>query len=257
MTYEFENIIFSINNYVANIVMNREKSLNALNDNLVKELIKAFELCQEENIKVVTIKGVGKSFSSGGDIKLMASIEENPKLLSELMDDLNRLVIIIRNLEKPVIAGINGFTFGAGLGLSLACDFRIASRSSTFSCAFVNIGLVPDTGTSFFLTKLLGYAKATELIMLGETFDSNQALKMGLVNKVVSDENLDNALQNMANKLLNKPISSISRIKKIINKAIISDLSDQLYLEAFYQKECSKTDNFKLAIKSFLEKKKN
>jgi 2-(1,2-epoxy-1,2-dihydrophenyl)acetyl-CoA isomerase len=191
MSYEFENIIFSVNNSVAHIVMNREKALNALNNSIVKELIEAFELCQEDTIKVVTLTGTGKSFSSGGDIKLMASIEENPKLLSELMDDLNRLVVIIRNLEKPVVAGINGFTFGAGLGLSLACDFRIASKSSTFSCAFVNIGLVPDTGTSFFLTKLLGYGKATELIMLGETFDANEALKIGLVNKVVSDENLN------------------------------------------------------------------
>src|SRR5690606_9402099 len=113
------------------------------------------------------------------------------------------------NLDKPVVAAVHGFEMRAGLSLALAADFRIAARSAGFSCAFVNIGLVPDTGASYFLTKILGYAKATELMMLGETFNADQALSMGLVNRVVPDEEVKTVAVKLAEKLSKKPAGSI------------------------------------------------
>jgi 2-(1,2-epoxy-1,2-dihydrophenyl)acetyl-CoA isomerase len=252
----FETIEFSVNNRIATITLNRPESLNSLNDQIARELGQALELCKNDQIKVVVLSGKGKGFSSGGDIKLMTQFESSPDKLTALLDNLHKVVIGMRNLEKPIIASINGFAMGAGLSLALACDFRIAAKSSSFSCAFVNIGLVPDSGASFFLTKLLGSAKATELMFLGDTFNTDQAMEMGLLNRVAPDEDLKKVVGDFAAKLAKRPAQSIAKIKHLINRAIISDLSDQLALEAMFQVEAIKTPDFKEGITAFIEKRK-
>lgn len=256
MDTKFENIEFSIENKVATIKLNREKAMNALDDKLTLELSQAFNLCNVPDVKVVVLTGKGKGFSSGGDIKLMTKLETNPNALNDLLVNLHQVVVQMRNLDKPIVAGINGFAFGAGFSLALACDFRIASSTSSYSCAFVNIGLVPDTGASFFLTKFLGAAKATELMMLGNTIDANEAYRLGLLTKVTDAAELEESVKNFAAELSKKPLGSISRIKKLVNRAIISDLSDQLGLEAIYQGEVVKENDFKEGITAFMEKRK-
>ncbi len=256
MTNNFENIIFSVENKIANIKLNREKAMNALDDKLTHELTEALELCNSSDIKVVTLTGSGKGFSSGGDIKLMTKLDSNPNGLNDLLVNLHNVVIKMRNLDKPIVAEINGFAFGAGLSLALACDFRVASKNSSYSCAFVNIGLVPDTGASFFLTKFLGAAKATELMMLGQTILADEAYKLGLLNKVVEDSELEANVKLLAEELCKKPAGSLSRIKQLVNRAIISDLSDQLALEAMYQGEVVKTSDFREGITAFMEKRR-
>ncbi|MFN8673397.1 MAG: enoyl-CoA hydratase-related protein [Candidatus Sericytochromatia bacterium] len=252
---EFENIEFKVENSVAEIILNRPNALNALNAALTAELKKALDLCANDEVKAVILSGNGKGFSSGGDIKMMSQLDTNPKLLSDLLENLHNVIIQMRNLEKPIIAAIGGFAFGAGFSLALACDFRIGGNSSLYSCAFVNIGLVPDSGASFFLTKLVGYAKATELMMLGNTIDSKMAMQMGLLNGLVKDEDVLEEARKLGSLLAKKPSSSLSRIKRMVNKAIISDLPDQLGLEAMYQSEVAKSDNFREGITAFLQKR--
>lgn len=257
MSKEFETIILKKENRIANIILNRPDALNALNDKITFELKEAFELCNsDKDVRVVVLSAKGKGFSSGGDIKLMTKLESDPNVLNKLLENLHSLIIDIRNLDKPVIASINGFAFGAGLSLALACDFRIAAKNSTYSCAFVNIALIPDSGASFFLTKLVGYAKALELMMLGDTINSDQALEIGLVTRVVSDDELKVVTEKFAQQVLSKPHESLTRIKRMVNKAIIADLSDQLSLEAHFQKEVSQKPDFKEAIMAFVEKRK-
>lgn len=255
-TKNFETIQFSIENRVATITLNRPQAMNALNDVITGELAQAFELCKSDEVKVVVLTGNGKGFSSGGDIKLMTQLETSPNAVNDLLLNLHQVVVEMRNLPKPIVASINGFAFGAGFSLALACDFRIGARSSSYSCAFVNIGLVPDTGASFFLTKLVGAAKATELMFLGNSINSEEAHNLGLLNKVVSDEELADTTSLFVQELLKKPSTSLSRIKQLVNRAIISDLSDQLALEALFQREATKTANFKEGITSFVEKRK-
>lgn len=251
----FENIEFTVNNGIAKIMLNRPNSLNSLNDSITNDLKSAFELCNDSSIKAVILGGNGKGFSSGGDIKLMSQLDKNPNALNSLLDNLHSVVIQMRNLDKPIVACVNGFAFGAGFSLALACDFRVSGQKSSFSCAFVNIGLVPDSGASFFLTKLTGAAKATELMMLGNTIDANTAFQIGILNKVVEDDKVMEEAEKLATELSKKPSSSLSRIKKLVNRAIISDLPDQLGLEALFQSEAAKSDNFREGITAFLQKR--
>jgi len=252
---DFQQLTFSVENGIAFIRLNRVKAMNSLDYHLTSELLQAFEICQNPEIRVVILSGNGKAFSAGGDIKLMTKIESEPDILNDLLEELHKLILFIRNLEKPVIAVINGFAVGAGLGLALACDFRIAGQSSTYSCAFINIGLVPDSGTSFFLTRLLGYAKATELMITGKNFNAVQALEWGLLNRVVGDNEVEVVAKNFAEDLAKKPTETIGKIKMMINRAMIADLSDQLGLEAIFQLQAAKTKNFREGITAFIEKR--
>lgn len=256
METNFENLIFSVDNKIATIRLNREKALNALDDKITFELSEAFDRCKSDDIKVVILNANGKGFSSGGDIKLMTKLETDPNVLNDLLQNLHNVVIQMRNLNKPIVAGINGFAFGAGFSLALACDFRIASKNSSYSCAFVNIALVPDTGASFFLTKFLGAAKATELMMLGNTIHSEEAYRLGLLNKLVDDSELLETVKSFAEDLSKKPSGSLARIKSLVNRAIITDLSDQLALEAIYQSEVVKLPDFREGITAFMQKRR-
>ncbi|MFN8575703.1 MAG: enoyl-CoA hydratase-related protein [Candidatus Sericytochromatia bacterium] len=256
MGTNFENIIFSLENRIATITLNREKALNALDDKITFELSEAFDMCKSDDVKVVVLNANGKGFSSGGDIKLMTKLESEPNILNDLLENLHKVVIKMRNLSKPIIASINGFAFGAGFSLALACDFRIGSKNSSYSCAFVNIGLVPDTGASFFLTKLLGSGKATELMMLGNTINSEEAYRLGLLNRLVDEQELSEAVNSLSLELSKKPSGSLARVKQLVNKAIIGDLSDQLGLEAMFQGEVVKLSDFREGIMSFMEKRK-
>lgn len=253
----FETIEFFVKDRVATVLLNRPKALNALDAKTCSELTNAFELCNDKEVKVVVLSGKGKAFSAGGDIKMMTELDSTtPNGLKDLLENVNRLIINMRNLEKPIVALINGFTMGAGFSIALACDFRIAAKSSAFGCAFVNIGLVPDSGASFFLTKLIGAAKATELLMLGDTINSDQAFSLGLLNRVVPDDELAVVGQKFARELSQKPSEAVARIKRLVNRAIISDLSDQIALETMFQGEVAKTSDFKEGITAFVEKRK-
>lgn len=256
MEKNFENITFVVEEKIATITLNREKAMNALDDKITFELSEAFEMCKSPDIKVVVLAGKGRGFCSGGDIKLMTQLDSKPNALNDLLQNLHKVVVEMRNLDKPIIAAINGFAFGAGFSLALACDFRVATQNSSYSCAFVNIGLVPDTGASFFLTKFLGAAKATELMMLGNTINAEEAHRLGLLNKLVSDEELESSVKALAVELSKKPSGSLSRIKQLVNKALIADLSDQLGLEAMYQGEVVKLSDFREGITAFMQKRK-
>ena len=255
---EFNKIRYSVSDKVASIVLNSPKNLNALDEPMLDELIVALDKCAEdESVRAVIIAGEGKSFSAGGDIGFMLKgLETGNMVLGAAVRKVGVAGLRIRNLRKPVIASIQGAAAGAGFNLALLCDFRIAAENSKFIQAFVNIGLVPDMGGTFLLTRMLGAARATELIMTGRVVKAEEALSLGLVNKVVAVEELKKTTLQFADKLSNLPGVALGNMKTLVNRAAFFGFENDLDNETEYQIQCAKTEDFKEGIKAFVEKRK-
>lgn len=255
---DFKKIKFSVVEGIANIVLNSPKNLNALDEPLLDDFCEALEICYNDDaIKVVVISGEGKAFSAGGDIAAMIKgIKTGDMVLAPGVRKVSTTALKLRNLKKPVIASVNGAAAGAGFNLALLCDFRIAADNAKFIQAFVNIGLVPDMGGTFLLTKMIGAAKATELLMLGRPVDANEALSLGLVTKVVPVEELEKETIKLAKKLCYLPSNSLKNIKSLINRAAFNGFETDLQNEVEYQVACGQTEDFKEGVFAFAEKRK-
>jgi 2-(1,2-epoxy-1,2-dihydrophenyl)acetyl-CoA isomerase len=204
-------------------------------------------------VRVVVITGAGRGFCSGQDLR--AGLEtDGADVGSHLRDHYVPMIRAIREMEKPVIASVNGVAAGAGMSLALACDFRIAAESASFIQAFVRIGLVPDAGSSYFLPRLVGPAKALELTMLGEPLDSAEALRIGLINKVVADDDLARATADFAGRLARGP-RSIGLIKQLISQSLDNNLDTQLQLEERAQTEAANSADFAEGVAAFTGKR--
>lgn len=252
-----EKINYSVSDGIASLVLDNPQNLNALNEAMLEDLIEATKLCEQDStVKVVVLSGAGKGFSAGGDIGAMVKgLSSGDMSFDSSMKKLETAALSIRGLSKPVIASLHGPIAGAGFNLALLCDYRIAAENSKFIQAFVNIGLVPDMGGVFSLTKILGIAKATELIMTGRLVGAQEAFDLGLVNKVVSMEDLEETTFEFAKALSKKPSIALNLMKKMINETVYSGLDESLKREAKYQLECSKTDDFVEGITAFAEKR--
>jgi len=192
----YETLEMNVKDGVGYITLNRPDRLNSFDLKLGEELHQVLKsLGKDPNVRAVVIKGTGKGFCGGGDVKEMYNAENKPKFLRELTKAIHRCVIDMREMEKPVIAAVNGAAFGAGLSLALACDIIIAAREAKFGTAFIGVGLAPGCGTQFF-TKLVGYQRACEYILTSKTFTAEKAEELGIVNKLVSSDNLDAAVEN-------------------------------------------------------------
>mgnify|MGYP001270399037 CR=1 FL=1 len=204
---DYTEIKYYVQEGIASIVLNSPQNLNALTVPMVDSLIAALDDCDEDyNIKAVIISGEGNSFSAGGDIRMMLrGLEGDMKELRLAVRKVSLAALRIRNLRKPVIAAVHGNMAGAGVNLALTCDFRIAADNLKFIQAFVNLGLVPDCGGTFLLTRLLGIARATELIMTGRPVTAREALELGLVNQVVPLQDLSQAAKEMAIRFTKMP----------------------------------------------------
>lgn len=255
---EFEKIKYSEKNGIVSIIMNSPKNLNALNEPMLDDLMVALDMCaDDETVKVVVISGAGKGFSAGGDIGMMLKgLESGEQKLGAGVRKAGMVALKIRNLRKPVIASVHGPVAGAGFNFALLCDFRIAAENSKFIQAFVNIGLVPDMGGTFLLTRMLGAARATELIMTGRPVGTEEALSLGLVNQVVPAEKLEEATMKFAGKLAALPSVSLGKMKGLINRAAFMGFENDLENETEYQIQCTNTEDFKEGIRSFAEKRK-
>lgn len=255
---DFTKIKYSVVDGIASIVLNTPRNLNAVTAPLLDELMEALDICtQDDYVKVVVISGEGDSFSAGGDIRMMLQgLEGDMSDLNATARKVGLAALRIRNIRKPVIAAVKGPTAGAGANLALVCDFRIAADNTKFIQAFVNIGLIPDTGGTFLLTRMLGAARATELIMTGRPVAAQEALQLGIVNQVVPLQDLEKAAMEMALKYTKGPGIALGNMKALVNRAAFQGFENFLENETEYQIQCSKTEDFKEGIKAFAEKRK-
>eukprot|EP01137_Pigoraptor_chileana_P033658 Opistho-2@24885 len=252
----YQHLIYQVQNGVCTITQNRPEVYNALNTLLVQEITQAFEVAKADDfVRVVVLTGAGeKAFCSGADLK--SGMTNATSLGDSLRKNYNPMILAIRNLPKPVICRLNGTAVGAGCSLALACDMIIAAENAKMSQIFVSIGLIMDAGSSFFLPKLVGSQKAFELCSTGRVVEAQECLALGLVNSVVTPENLDLAVSNMANQYANASTSAIGLIKKVLNQSSFSTLEEMLELEAINQDLAGKTQDFEEGVTAFLQKRK-
>ncbi|MCZ6900087.1 MAG: enoyl-CoA hydratase-related protein [Bacteroidetes bacterium] len=256
MEKEFQFLKLSVQEGIATITLNRPEVYNALNDELTYEIQDALNICTRDNqIRVVVLTGEGKAFCSGQDLKSSADIE-NKSFADSLHKRYNPIIRAMRKMPKPVIAKVNGVAAGAGCSLALASDYIIAAEEATLIEVFINIGLVPDSGSSLFLPRLVGYTKAFELATMGTRIKATQAFEMGIVNKVVPLVELDKATEEITSYYANAPTKSIGLIKKMLEKAYTSDLDQALDYEAYCQEIAGRSDDYKEGVNAFLEKRK-
>jgi 2-(1,2-epoxy-1,2-dihydrophenyl)acetyl-CoA isomerase len=251
----FQFLKYEVKDGVATITLNRPDIYNALNDGITYELQDALKAVgKDELVRVVVLTGEGKAFCSGQDLKDAA--KEKRSYLDSLNKRFNPIIRSMRNLPKPIICKLNGVAAGAGCSLALACDIIIASEEATLIEIFVNIGLVPDSGSSFFLPRLVGMAKAFELCSMGSRVKAKEAFDLGLINKVVPTDLLESATKECTDYFAQAPTKAIGLIKKMLNKSATSSLDDMLEYEAYSQEIAGGSYDHKEGVSAFLEKRK-
>ncbi len=238
---------------VLTITLNRPEVLNAFTSQMHHELVGAFKDARDPEVRAVVVTGAGRGFCVGQDLNEFGEAARD--IAARLRTDYHPTVLAVRQLEKPVIAAVNGPAAGAGLSFACACDLRIAAESATFVPAFINIGLVPDMGGTFFVRRLLGTARAFEWMTSGRRLDAAEALEWGLVSRVVPDDDLQAQAAEWAAELAASPTRGIALSKRLFDQAEHSTLEEQLELEAQLQAVATRTDDFKEGVTAFLEKR--
>lgn len=256
----FQKVTYDVADNVATITLNDPSSLNALDSTMKGELLQALSHAEyDDTAKVIVLTGAGKGFSSGGDIREMLGSTETRqavlKMAHGLTTGVGEISRKLRKISKPIIARINGAAAGAGMNIALACDFRVASDNAKFLQAFVNIGLVPDAGGIYQLTQLIGAAKTTELVMLGEQFDAKKAQDLGLVNAIVPADELDAAVKKLTERLTSLPALTLAAMKQTINQVAYSGLDTAIDAEVMYQMQMATTEDFKEGVSAFMQKR--
>jgi 2-(1,2-epoxy-1,2-dihydrophenyl)acetyl-CoA isomerase len=240
------------------ITMNRPERRNALNPEMTRGLVEAARRAAEDRaVRAVLLKGAGGTFCVGGDVKAMAEVKEPPPL-EEKVTQLRRGMEVSRLLhimQKPVVAQVDGAAAGAGLSMALACDLRVASASAKITTAFAKVGYSGDYGGTYFLTHLLGSAKARELYLLSPVLTAQEALALGMVTRVVPDAEIDAAAHELALSLARGPSVTLGYIKKNINNAETLSLEACFDGEALHHSRCSDTADHKEAARAFVEKR--
>lgn len=240
---------------VATITLNRPDKLNAFNEAMHEELAHILDRIElDRAIRAVLLTGAGRGFCSGQDLADRAGVE-SPDLGNTLDRLYNPLIRRLKNLNRPVIAAVNGVAAGAGANLALACDIVLAAKSAIFVQAFIKIGLIPDVGGSFALPRLVGRARAMGLAMLGEQIDGEKAADWGLIWQAVDDEALLPKAMEMARHLATQPTVALGLIKRAINEGCTNDLDQQLDLEKELQREAGRTQDFKEGVRAFIERR--
>jgi 2-(1,2-epoxy-1,2-dihydrophenyl)acetyl-CoA isomerase len=252
----YETLQLTVKDDVASIMLNRPERLNSFDMKLGYELYDVLkEVAKNPDIRVVIIKGTGKGFCGGGDVKEMHAAADKSRFLRDLTRAIHCCVIELRTMEKPVIAAVNGAAFGAGLSLALACDIIIAVKDAKMSTAFIGIGLAPGCGTQFF-TRLVGYQRACEYILTSKTFTAEEAHHLGIVNKVVDAEHLDPAVDELVSLFRTLPPLAVGKAKMLINKSMENDMISHLELESKTAAWSAETVDFNEGVTAFVEKRK-
>jgi 2-(1,2-epoxy-1,2-dihydrophenyl)acetyl-CoA isomerase len=253
----FETLLTNFADGIYTVSLNRPEVYNAFNEQLTTDLQNAFkEAAKDDAIRVVVLTGTGKAFCSGQDLKDTPTGGGKRSLRDSLERRYNPLIRAMRKLPKPIIGSINGVAAGAGCSLALACDYRIIADSAKLIEVFVRIGLVPDSGSSWFLVKYAGLANAFELAALGDDVTADRAKELGLVNKVVPLADLQTATTEIATRFAQGPTKAYGYIKRMLNRAASVSLDEALDNEVFMQEAAGRTEDYTNAVKAFAEKKK-
>jgi 2-(1,2-epoxy-1,2-dihydrophenyl)acetyl-CoA isomerase len=242
---------------IARLTLNRPDRLNALTLAMLGELSAALsDLDGDETVRAVILTGTGRGFCAGQDLTDHEAVDDTRAIRAVVERHYNPVIRQIRALPQPVIAAVNGIAAGAGCSLALACDIAIAPESATFSIAFVNIGLIPDGGGSYFLPRLVGQARALGLSLLGEAIDAKTAAEWGLIWKAVPDAEFAGTVDALAKRLAEMPTAAIGLIKHAINVSGHHSLEQQLAVEAELQAQAAETEDYQEGRAAFLEKRK-
>ena len=257
MTYEC--LIHEVKDSIATLTLNRPDRLNALGGTLRDDLHDALtRSAADPEVRVIIITGAGKGFCSGGDVKAMSEAKEGKRarpLMEKIAPGRDRTLLAMREAPQPIIAAVNGAAAGAGFNLALGCDIRLASTAAKFSQAFVKRGLHPDWGGTYFLPRIVGMAKACELIFTGAVIDAAEALRLGIVSQVVAPEDLMPAAQTLARAIAAGPPIAIRLAKRGLYRNAESDLRTALEYETFAQNTCFETEDAAEGIRAFVEKR--
>jgi 2-(1,2-epoxy-1,2-dihydrophenyl)acetyl-CoA isomerase len=254
-----ETIIVEEHDYVTRLTLNRPSALNAIDDQMGEELLASLKEAEKnQKARCLVITGAGRAFSAGEDVsglKDRYGSGSHPSLGDHLRKKYHPIITRIRNMEKPIIARLNGIAAGSGASLALACDIRLASEEAGLRQAFIGVGLVPDSGSSYFLTRMIGPGRALELIMTGKTIPAKEAEQLGLINKVVPAAELDKHTDELAHRLATGPTKALGLSKRIINRVTSLELPEALEYEAYNQDIAGKTSDHLEAVEAFLEKR--
>lgn len=250
---------YVVEDAVAIIVLDRPDVLNAFDDELGREALEAVrKAAADPAARCVVITGAGRAFSSGEDLAALSGSyegDEPPPLGDTLVSRYNPLIRAIRSTPKPVVAALNGVAAGAGASIALACDFRVASDKAKLVLAFIKVGLVPDSGAVWFLSRMVGAAKAWELAALGDPVSADDALRLGLLTQVVPADEFDDAWRSFARRLAAGPTRGYALTKALIAGAATHALDDQLELEVEAQTEAGATEDHLEGVRAFLSKR--
>ncbi len=251
----YQTLLYTVQDGILTITMNRPDVFNAFNEQMKKDMNEAFKEAEKDlAVRCIVLRGAGeKAFCSGQDLKEHAGSKRSLK--ESLEKSYNPLVRKMRSIEKPVIGMINGVAAGAGLSVALACDMRIMSSTAKLIEVFIRIGLVPDSGSHWFLPRLVGMAKAFEYATTGRDITAEEAERVGLANRVVAPDQLEKVTMELAASFAKAPTKAIGLIKRTLNKAMASDLDSILDYEAYIQEIAASTDDHKEGIAAFLEKR--
>jgi 2-(1,2-epoxy-1,2-dihydrophenyl)acetyl-CoA isomerase len=248
------SVLFEIKNSVGIITLNRPDKLNSFNREMALLMQEKLDECRSKEVRCVYITGTGKAFSAGQDLSEVVD-PNGPGMGKILSEHYNPIVVRIRRLEKPVVAAVNGVAAGAGANIGLCCDIVVAATSASFMQAFSKIGLIPDSSGTFFLPRLIGWQKASALMMLGEKIPAEEAERIGMIYKVFPDETFADNAMNIASFLSQMPTRGLAYTKQLLSHSSYSSLEDQLQDEDVFQQRAASTKDFEEGVKAFLEKR--
>ncbi len=253
---ELSCVLYEKKGNVAYVTLNRPDVFNAFNDEQSYDLQAVFkEVKKDSDVRVVVLTGAGRAFCSGQDLKAIAG-SKNRSLSDSLYKRYNPIIKAMRELPKPIICRLNGVAAGAGASLALACDFIVASEKASIIEVFVNVGLVPDSGSSYFLPKAISPARSFEMATMAPKISAQTALEWGLINRVCSEDTLDSMVSEIADFYANAPTKAIGMIKSMLNKAAHSDLDSMLQYEAYCQEIAGRSEDYHEGVTAFNEKRK-
>jgi 2-(1,2-epoxy-1,2-dihydrophenyl)acetyl-CoA isomerase len=249
------SILFDIDQHIATITLNRPDKLNSFNREMALLMQEKLDACKSEEVRCVCITGAGKAFSAGQDLAEVTD-PEGPGMQRILSEHYNPIINRIRNLEKPVVAAVNGVAAGAGANIALCCDIVIAASSSSFIQAFSKIGLIPDSGGTYFLPRLIGWQKASAIMMMGEKITANEAERSGMIYKVAEDNAFAEQIKQTTSYLAAMPTKGLAYTKHVLSLSFTNTLEQQLLAEDDYQQKSAQTADYKEGVNAFLEKRK-
>ncbi|WP_299247201.1 enoyl-CoA hydratase-related protein [uncultured Aquimarina sp.] len=251
------SIELTIENGIAKVTLNRPETFNSFNREMALRLQDTLDACEtNDEVRAIILTGNGKAFCAGQDLKEVTSPELNPGFRKILEEHYNPIVKRIRSIEKPIIAAVNGVAAGAGANIALACDIVVASEVVSFIQAFSKIGLIPDSAGTFFLPRLIGFQKASALMMLGDKVTAKEAEELGMLYKVFPAETFEEEVLKLASKVAEMPTKALGLTKRLLNQSMVNTLDQQLAIESDMQIEAAESEDYAEGVNAFIQKRK-